>query len=407
MLTILARKMTSWGFWGATATTALLLVALACSSGSSPTEPEAPLGDFSSNGSNTIAGPGSAPEDANIDIEKFTNGEDADLPPGPILEVGSAVEWAYVVTNTGDIDLVDIEVTDDQGVEVTCPTTVLAPDESMTCTASGVVEPVQYENLGLVEGFDDLANRYSDADPSHYLGADPAIDLEKYTNGEDADLPPGPEILVGDPVLWEYFVTNTGNVTLTDIAVTDDQGVVVDCPVDELAAGEGMTCTASGTAELGQYANLGTAVGTPPIGEDVTDNDPSHYFGVESLGDAAACGLGYWKNHLGAWTPTGYSPDQPVDSVFLNASLYGLEAYTLLEALEFGGGPGAEGGAMILLRHAVAALLNASHPEIDYPRTEGDVIADVDAALASGNRDAMLALKDELEFDNEAGCGLD
>ena len=62
---------------------------------------------------------------------------------------------------------------------------------------------------------------------------------------------------------------------------------------------------------------------------------------------------------------------------------------------------------MILLRHVVAALLNSTHPEIDYPRTEEDVIADVDAALASGNRDGMLALKDDLEFDNEAGCGLD
>jgi hypothetical protein len=36
-----------------------------------------------------------------------------------------------------------------------------------------------------------------------------------------------------------------------------------------------MTCTASGTATLGQYANLGTVT----TDQDVSDEDPSHYFG--------------------------------------------------------------------------------------------------------------------------------
>ncbi len=72
-----------------------------------------------------------------------------------------------------------------------------------------------------------------DTDPSHYLGQsdeEPAIDVEKATDGQDADLPPGPTLSAGDPVTWTYVVTNVGNVTLSNVAVTDDQGETVTCP---------------------------------------------------------------------------------------------------------------------------------------------------------------------------------
>ena len=58
---------------------------------------------------------------------------------------------------------------------------------------------------------------------------DPHVQIEKSTNGADADNPPGPFIPVTDengnptPVTWTYVVTNTGNVTLSGIDVTDDQ----------------------------------------------------------------------------------------------------------------------------------------------------------------------------------------
>jgi large repetitive protein len=220
---------------------------------------------------------GAAPS---IDIEKATNGEDADAPTGPVVLVGDAVEWTYVVTNTGNVDLSGVSVTDDQGVTVDCPSDTLAVGASMTCTADGVAVAGQYENLGTATGTPPVGDPVSDADPSHYFGAAPSIDIEKATNGEDADAPTGPVVLVGDAVEWTYVVTNTGNVDLSNVAVTDDQGVTVDCPSDTLAVGASMTCTADGVAVAGQYENLGTATGTPPVGPDVTDDDPSHYFGA-------------------------------------------------------------------------------------------------------------------------------
>ena len=219
---------------------------------------------------------GSAPS---IDIVKLTNGTDNNTPTGPFVTVGSTVTWTYIVTNTGNVPLTNVTVTDDQGVTVSCPQDTLTVGESMTCTASGTAQAGQYTNLGTVTGTPPVGPDVTDSDPDHYFGSAPSIDIVKLTNGTDNDTPPGVYIPVGSTVTWTYQVTNTGNVTLTDVAVTDNKGVAVSCPKTTLAAGESMTCTASGTAQAGQYTNLGTVTGKPPVGNDVTDSNPDNYFG--------------------------------------------------------------------------------------------------------------------------------
>lgn len=84
----------------------------------------------------------------------------------------------------------------------------------------------------------------------------------------------------------------------------------------------------------------------------------------------------------------------------------GLDNKTLLQALNFKGGSGVGGASQILLRASVAALLNAAHPDIDYPRTPATVITQVNAALASGNRATILNLASSLDADNNRGCPL-
>ena len=119
------------------------------------------------------------------------------------------------------------------------------------------------------------------------------------------------------------------------------------------------------------------------------------------------CTPGYWKNHTESWAGTGYSPDQTTGSVFSGASAFpALASQSLLQSLQGGGGPGTLGAAKILLRAAVAALLNAAHDGVDYPRTTAEILADVNAALTSNNRNTMLALASELDSDNNLGCTL-
>ncbi|WP_196777744.1 SdrD B-like domain-containing protein, partial [Lentzea aerocolonigenes] len=140
--------------------------------------------------------------------------------------------------------------------------------------------------------------------------ATPSIHIEKYVTGgsavqDDADAAPGPSIPIGSPVTWTYVVTNTGNMDLKDVQVTDDRGVVLTCPgmpapTDVFLRGASFTCTGTGTAQAGDYVNVGTTSGQPvdtagqPSGGRVTSTDPAHYTGTDPL--TASVGDFVWRD---------------------------------------------------------------------------------------------------------------
>ena len=230
-----------------------------------------------------------------IDIQKSTNGVDADAPTGPLVAVGSTVDFEYVVTNTGNVSLGSVNVTDDQGVTVTFQAGdtnndgLLDVDETWIYTGNTIVTAGQYVNVGSVTASDSEGTDVVDSDPSHHFGVEAAIDIEKTTNGNDADTGTGAELLVGSIANFEYVVTNSGNVALANVDVVDDQGVTVtfvsgDTNNDGLLdVDETWTYIASTIVTVGQYTNIGTVVGedaTGTIADPVSDEDPSNHFGV-------------------------------------------------------------------------------------------------------------------------------
>ena len=121
------------------------------------------------------------------------------------------------------------------------------------------------------------------------------------------------------------------------------------------------------------------------------------------------CTLGYWKNHLAFW-PAPYDPTDILGDVFVLGPFVNLNGDnvpndSLLDALSYPGGPGSAGGAQILLKQAVAALLNAASGF--YPLTTAQVIGMVNSALATGNRSTMVTLASSLERLNSLGCPCD
>ena len=130
------------------------------------------------------------------------------------------------------------------------------------------------------------------ADPAQFQ---PAIHIEKSTNGFDADLPTGPEVPYLGSITWVYTVTTaiTGTVPISNVVVTDDD-ILPTIPIyqsgdtdldDQLDIDEEWIYQASGTCNSwGQYENLGEVTGQYGIEPVivVSDDDPSHHWCLSS-----------------------------------------------------------------------------------------------------------------------------
>ncbi len=106
-----------------------------------------------------------------------------------------------------------------------------------------------------------------------------AVDLELLVNGEDADSPPGPTVLVGSTVTWTYVVTNNGGTPLTNLAVFDQTvGATPVCTQASLGVGLSFSCERTTTAQAGQFATVAKVTAFCD-GIEVTDLDKGYYTG--------------------------------------------------------------------------------------------------------------------------------
>ncbi len=242
-----------------------------------------------------------------VTIETVTNGYDADTPTGPEILLNTPITWTYTVTNSGRKRLKRVDVFDRiphprgywWGMRVhVCTLTNLKRGGSQSCTREGQAQQGQYRNTGIAVAVGRRWWQWDRAvDSSHYLGTlgNPAIDLEKNTEGQDADTAPGPELVVGDTVNWAFTVANTGDVDLSNVVISDEQilpsvgtasTASTVCEIAALSVGESQVCRTSGTVIEGQYQNRGTVTAQGLGDSVVSDNDDSHYNGV--VGDALA-----------------------------------------------------------------------------------------------------------------------
>ncbi len=201
-----------------------------------------------------------------IDIEKSTNGQDADTAPGPYITVGGTVTWTYVVTNTGDVTLYDIEVTDDVLGSIGTIDS-LAPGALETFTVNGTAVAGQYENIGTVTAVTNQYNGivaavyeeeipYSDSDYSHYFGSVPPP-------------PPPPPVMasLGDRIWYDADADG-----VQDAGESGINGVTVDLWLDDgdgiIDGGDTFIGTQTTTGD-GGYDFTGLAAGDYIV--DVTD----------------------------------------------------------------------------------------------------------------------------------------
>jgi len=104
------------------------------------------------------------------------------------------------------------------------------------------------------------------------------------------------------------------------------------------------------------------------------------------------CSPGHWKNDASKrgeadWSATALDPSDDWDTFFTDVTLR-VKGVGPTNIVDLEDALNAKGGKInALAREAVAALLNESHPTIDYPMDQAAIIALVNAAIAGDNTD--------------------
>lgn len=195
--------------------------------------------------------------------------------------------YKYVVTNTGDVRLIDVELWDDNGTPLNeaddflvCEFASLDVDDSEEClvTASITQDTTNIVTAsGKSVGEETPVSATDDADVE-IVG--PAITIIK-TAGDAPDGGTYVTEAFPDNVTYQYAITNTGEVTLLDVEVVDDNGTPADtgddidvCTIESLAVGVTANCDVTLTV-LVDTTNVAVATGhtAQQPDEDVTDDD--------------------------------------------------------------------------------------------------------------------------------------
>ena len=197
------------------------------------------------------------------------------------VDAGDTVGYRFVVTNTGVVTLTDVRVVDARLPAVSCPTSSLAPGASTTCTATATltqaaVDAGTLDNSATVTGTTPRGDRVdSPADTtSTRTDSHGHPDRRQAGRSDPVDVDGDGRIEAGDTVDYRFTVTNTGAVTLTDVAVADARVPSVSCPSSTLAPGASTTCTATATitqadVDAGAVTNDATATATDPRDQPV------------------------------------------------------------------------------------------------------------------------------------------
>lgn len=214
--------------------------------------------------------------------------EAADMNDNGITDAGDTIRYTFTVSNSGDVPVSDIEVSDPMIGDVTCPESALAPGATQTCVADAVytitaadVTAGGVENSATATGLVTGMGTITSAPSTTYTPTTPAapgLSIVKSASPSDAAA-----FTAGQVVTYTFVVTNTGNVPVSGVSIDDSEfsgtGDLspLDCPpgADTVPVGGQMICTSTYTLtqediDAGSVTNSATATGTPPGSSTVT-----------------------------------------------------------------------------------------------------------------------------------------
>ena len=216
----------------------------------------------------------------------------ADLPN--YAAVGEVVTYSYTATNTGNVTLSALSITDPNTIMGTCtpaqPVSILAPGEVVTCTATHVVTQRDLDAGSIASTVSSTATNSSGATVN---GSAPASVAAAQTKAITLGNIPSVSsyATVGTPVGFMLTITNTGNVTLSDVTLTDPNTTIGTCapalPVTALAPGQTIVCEAVHVVtqvdlDAGSIVTVASTTGNDPSGSPVTATTPGTVAAAQS-----------------------------------------------------------------------------------------------------------------------------
>jgi uncharacterized repeat protein (TIGR01451 family) len=230
--------------------------------------------EYSDDGQTTVSGTQTPALELN---KTATLINDATPDPFEYTAVDDVITYTFSVENIGNVTLTDVNVTDalTGSTNLAIDPVTLGPGDTGTATATYTVTQDDIDagsiaNTATAYGTFD-STEYSDENQTTISGTQtPALELNKTAtliNGGTPD--PFEYTAVDDVITYTFSVENTGNVTLTDVNVTDALTGSTNLAVDPATLGPGDTGTATATytvtqadIDAGSIANTATAYGT-------------------------------------------------------------------------------------------------------------------------------------------------
>ncbi|WP_247041177.1 DUF11 domain-containing protein, partial [Arthrobacter rhizosphaerae] len=216
---------------------------------------------------------------------------------------GQVINYSFVVANTGQVAMNNITVNETafSGTgsmsAITCPSSTLAVGVSQTCTATYTLTQADVDagtlvNTATANGTPPGSTTPIPSDPSTVTIPStpaPSVSLDKSADKTT--------LVTGETVTYSFSSTNSGNVTLTNVGITDPlPGLSAVAYVWPGTAGTllpGQTVTATATyvvtqadVDAGTIANTATISGTPPTGTPITGNDTVTITGTRTPGQS-------------------------------------------------------------------------------------------------------------------------
>ena len=202
--------------------------------------------------------------------------------PDPV-ELGSVLTYTITATNTGNVTLQNVVVTDDLITPTggTTPCASVAPGD--TCTLVGTYTVTQADvDAGEVVNTATAASDETDVidtEVTSPISQNPAIALVKQAELLDGVTVGG----LGDVIEYTLVATNTGDVTLDNVEIVDDLIAPLTCTPEQpasLAPAETLSCLGTYEIQLsdlgsGFITNVATVTGEDPNDEPVDDEDSS------------------------------------------------------------------------------------------------------------------------------------